>query len=79
MDDAFCGGPDGSSLNSTGTLVEDAVARQVAAIILMGDPRHVRGLSFNVGNATEGGVRRNFPSSRPTQMILGANNGFSCI
>lgn len=27
----------------------------VAAIILMGDPRHVDGLPFNVGNATAGG------------------------
>lgn len=56
MDDAFCGGPDGTSLDSTGPLVSDAVAKNVAAIILMGDPRHVNGLSFNVGNATEGGV-----------------------
>jgi acetylxylan esterase len=57
MDDAFCGGPDGSSLDSTRTLVSGAIARNVAAIVLMGDPRHVGGLAFNVGNATAAGVR----------------------
>ncbi len=57
MDDAFCGGPDGSSLNSTKPLVSRRGAEKVAAIILMGDPRHVRGLPYNVGNATAGGVR----------------------
>ena len=56
MDDAFCGGPDGSSLNSTEALVSAAVAANVAAIVLMGDPRHVDGLAFNVGNATAAGV-----------------------
>lgn len=59
MDDAFCGGPDGSSLNSTRALVSSTIAANVAAIVLMGDPRHVAGLAFNVGNATAGGVRKN--------------------
>ncbi|KAH8880718.1 Acetylxylan esterase At 0.90 angstrom resolution [Thozetella sp. PMI_491] len=52
MDDAFCGGPDGTSLNSTVPLVSRVAARNVAAIILMGDPRHVGGLPYNAGNAT---------------------------
>ncbi|KAK1768615.1 hypothetical protein QBC33DRAFT_384661 [Phialemonium atrogriseum] len=56
MDDSFCGGPDGSSLNLTGTLISDAVAKDVASNILMGDPRYVAGLSFNVWNTTAGGV-----------------------
>ncbi|KAK3379435.1 cutinase-domain-containing protein [Lasiosphaeria ovina] len=56
MDDAFCGGPDLPQLNSSGvSLVSPAVANNVAAIILMGNPRHVAGLPFNVGNATAGG------------------------
>ncbi|KAK3322516.1 cutinase-domain-containing protein [Apodospora peruviana] len=55
MDDAFCGGPDGSSLNSSVSLVSKTTATNVAAIILMGNPRHVDGLPFNVGNATAGG------------------------
>ena len=56
MDDAFCGGPDLSSLNSTGQLVSQAVEDKIAAVIFMGNPRHVPGLVGNVGNATAGGV-----------------------
>ncbi|KAI2473604.1 carbohydrate esterase family 5 protein [Annulohypoxylon bovei var. microspora] len=55
VDDAFCGGPDGTSLNTTMALVSSGVSKMVAAIILMGNPRHVNGLPFNVGNATAGG------------------------
>ena len=59
MDDAFCGGPDGASLNTTAPLVSRVATKSVAAIILMGDPRFVAGLPFNRGNATEGGVSDN--------------------
>ncbi|KAL7629141.1 hypothetical protein AAE478_000660 [Parahypoxylon ruwenzoriense] len=55
VDDAFCGGPDGSSLNTTEASVSSGVSNMVAAIILMGNPRHVDGLPFNVGNATASG------------------------
>ncbi|OTB06011.1 carbohydrate esterase family 5 protein [Hypoxylon sp. CI-4A] len=55
VDDAFCGGPDGFSLNTTKASVSSGVSNMVAAIILMGNPRHVDGLPFNVGNATAGG------------------------
>jgi len=37
-------------------LVSDKVAANIAAVIFMGNPRHVDGLPFNVGNATVGGV-----------------------
>ena len=56
MDDAFCGGPDGVSVNSTGRLVSEGVARRTAAIIMMGNPRHVDGVVFNVGSAVLPGV-----------------------
>ncbi|KAI5926697.1 cutinase-domain-containing protein [Camillea tinctor] len=65
MDDAFCGGPDGASLSTTEASVSAGVSSMVAAIILMGDPRHVDGLPYNVGNATAGGF-----AARPV--------GFSC-
>ncbi|KAI0889741.1 carbohydrate esterase family 5 protein [Annulohypoxylon maeteangense] len=55
VDDAFCGGPDGTSLNTSMALVSTGVSKMTAAIILMGDPRHVNGLPYNVGNATAGG------------------------
>jgi hypothetical protein len=62
IDDAFCGGPDGFSLNGTKGLVSRTVGGNVAAIVLMGDPRHVGGLAFNAGNATAAGVR--YPLSK---------------
>ncbi|CAK7202656.1 hypothetical protein SEUCBS139899_005382 [Sporothrix eucalyptigena] len=52
MENAFCGGPDGSSLLATPTLIQEAIGKNVAAIIMMGNPRHVAGLPYNVGNAT---------------------------
>ncbi|KAI0457827.1 catalytic core domain of acetyl xylan esterase [Xylaria acuta] len=55
VDDAFCGGPDGFSLNTTRESVSAGVSRMVAAIILMGNPRHVPGRVGNIGNATVGG------------------------
>ncbi|KAI0863714.1 carbohydrate esterase family 5 protein [Xylaria cubensis] len=55
IDDAFCGGPDGLSLNMTRESVSAGVSRMVAAIILMGNPRHIPGRVGNIGNATVGG------------------------
>ncbi|KAI4864760.1 carbohydrate esterase family 5 protein [Hypoxylon rubiginosum] len=66
VDDAFCGGPDGTSLNTTAASISLGVGKMVAAIILMGNPRHVNGLPFNVGNATAGGF-----AARPV--------GFQCL
>ncbi|KAJ4391096.1 hypothetical protein N0V93_004711 [Gnomoniopsis smithogilvyi] len=66
MDDAFCGGPDGSSLTTNNaTLVPAATGQKVAALVFMGDPRHIGGEVFNRGNATAGGF-----AARPV--------GFSC-
>ncbi|KAI0428546.1 carbohydrate esterase family 5 protein [Xylaria sp. FL1042] len=55
VDDAFCGGPDGFSLNTTRESVSAGVSRMVAAVILMGNPRNIPGRLGNVGNATTGG------------------------
>ncbi|KAI0817271.1 carbohydrate esterase family 5 protein [Xylaria sp. FL0064] len=60
VDDAFCGGPDGFSLNTTRESVSAGASRMVAAIILMGNPRNIPGRVGNVGNATAGGF-----ASRP--------------
>ena len=62
MDDAFCGGPDGGGGKSTGRLVSEGVARRTVAIIMMGNPRHVDGVVFNVGSAVLPGVSWGFPS-----------------
>ena len=67
MDDVFCGGPDGESLPATqSTLITAPIGAKVAAIIFMGDPRHVAGLPYNVGNATEPGVSS---SERPSNLL----------
>ncbi|KAI1644818.1 carbohydrate esterase family 5 protein [Daldinia loculata] len=55
MDDAFCGGPDGSSLSGTAAPLPADVGTHVKAVIFMGDPRNVPGLSYNVGTAKAGG------------------------
>ncbi|XDG00813.1 hypothetical protein ABKA04_000428 [Annulohypoxylon sp. FPYF3050] len=54
-DDAFCGGPDGSSMSGTASPLPADVGTKVKAIILMGDPRNVPGLAYNVGTAKAGG------------------------
>ncbi|KAI1258831.1 carbohydrate esterase family 5 protein [Xylariaceae sp. FL1019] len=55
VDDAFCGGPDAFSLDTTKESVSAGVSRMTSAIILMGNPRNVPGRKGNVGNATVGG------------------------
>ncbi|KAI0203812.1 catalytic core domain of acetyl xylan esterase [Astrocystis sublimbata] len=65
VDDAICGGPDGLSLNMTRERVSPGVSRMLAAVIMMGNPRHIPGREGNVGNATVGGF-----AARP--------NGFRC-
>lgn len=71
MDDAFCGGPDGESLPFTAsTLISAPIGKKVAALIFMGDPRHVAGLPYNVGNATEPGVSRRGAPSTKYQILI---------
>ncbi|KAK8079551.1 acetylxylan esterase precursor [Apiospora hydei] len=60
MDEAFCGGE-----SVQAPKVADAMDSRVAAIIMMGNPRHVDGLPYNVGTAKEGGF-----AARP--------EGFNC-
>lgn len=77
MDDAFCGGPDGNSLKTNQTtLVPAATAQKVAALVFMGDPRHVGGEAFNAGNATAGGVSHERPLSARTPPGEGWDTGY---
>ncbi len=75
MNDAFCGGPDGKSLNASAPLVSRDAFRNVAALILMGDPRHVPGSPFNVGNATVGGVSISLGGARSLDQRTQCANG----
>lgn len=60
MDDAICGGGDpNAGINDTAVPLSAASVKAVKAVILMGDPRHTPGLSFNVGTSTSPGVSCN--------------------
>lgn len=50
MDNAVCGGDD----NKVG--LSDAALKMTKAVILMGDPRHIAGLPYNVGSCQASGV-----------------------
>ncbi|KAJ7083489.1 cutinase-domain-containing protein [Mycena epipterygia] len=66
MDDAYCGGGDtNEGLTSTAIPISAAAQKKIAAAIFMGDPRHIPGLSFNVGSCQASGF-----APRPT--------GFQC-
>ena len=57
MDDAYCGGGDtNEGLSSTAIPISAAAQKQIAAAIFMGDPRHIPGLSYNVGTCQASGV-----------------------
>lgn len=57
FDDAYCGGGDtNEGLTSTAIPISTAAQAQIKAAIFMGDPRHIPGLSFNVGTCQASGV-----------------------
>ena len=57
MDDAYCGGGDtNEGLTSTAIPISSAAQKMIAAAIFMGDPRHIPGLSYDVGTCQADGV-----------------------
>ncbi|KAK4119809.1 carbohydrate-binding module family 1 protein [Parathielavia appendiculata] len=70
MDNAVCGGPDsGSGITSTTPPISAAALNQIRAVILMGSPRYVAGLSYNVGTCTAQGF-----AARPRGYVCGSNS-----
>lgn len=70
MDNAVCGGPDsGSGITSTTPPISASALNQVKAVILMGSPRYVAGLSYNVGTCTAQGF-----AARPRGYVCGSNS-----
>jgi len=66
FDDAYCGGGDtNEGLTSSAIPISTAAQAQIKAAIFMGDPRHIPGLSYNVGTCEASGF-----APRPT--------GFQC-
>jgi len=56
MDDAFCGGGDtNEGLTSTAIPIQASAVNMIKAAIFMGDPRHIPGLSYNVGTCNASG------------------------
>jgi len=57
FDDAFCGGGDSNEgLSSTAIPIQASAVNMIKAAIFMGDPRHIVGLSYNVGTCQASGV-----------------------
>ncbi|KAL0945273.1 hypothetical protein HGRIS_000784 [Hohenbuehelia grisea] len=56
IDDAYCGGGDtNEGLGNTAIPISTAAQAKIAAAIFMGDPRHIVGLSYNVGTCQASG------------------------
>jgi hypothetical protein len=57
MDDAFCGGGDTNiGLSSSAIPIQASAVTMIKAAIFMGDPRYIKGLSYNVGTCAAQGV-----------------------
>ncbi|PPR06362.1 hypothetical protein CVT24_002475 [Panaeolus cyanescens] len=66
FDDAFCGGGDtNEGITDTSIPIQASAINMIKAAIFMGDPRHIPGLSYNVGTCNASGF-----APRP--------NGFQC-
>ncbi|KAI9689466.1 MAG: 1 carbohydrate esterase [Bathelium mastoideum] len=71
FDDAFCGGGDtNEGLSSTATPIQASALTQIKAAIFMGDPRYIKGLSYEVGTCAAQGV-----SSPPLEWRRSISNG----
>jgi acetylxylan esterase len=57
MDDALCGGGDtNEGISSTAIPIQASAVTMIKAAIFAGDPRHIVGLSYNVGTCQASGV-----------------------
>ena len=62
MDNAVCGGPDtGSGITTTTPPINQSALNAIKAVILMGSPRYVAGLPYDVGTCTAQGVSSSQP------------------
>ncbi|KFY08537.1 hypothetical protein V492_06141 [Pseudogymnoascus sp. VKM F-4246] len=56
FDDAFCGGGDtNEGISDTSIPIQASAVNMIKAAIFMGDPRHIPGLSYNVGTCQASG------------------------
>ncbi|KAI9657013.1 MAG: hypothetical protein M1821_003179 [Bathelium mastoideum] len=84
FDDAFCGGGDtNEGLSSTATPIQASALTQIKAAIFMGDPRYIKGLSYEVGTcAAQGFAPRpagfSCPQASKIQSYCDASDPYCC-
>ncbi|RDW70375.1 hypothetical protein BP5796_08772 [Coleophoma crateriformis] len=84
MDDAFCGGGDtNEGLTSTAIPIQASAVAMIKAAIFMGDPRHIPGLSYNVGTCQASGFAPRpagfqCPSASKIQSYCDAADPYCC-
>ncbi|KAL2161090.1 hypothetical protein VTH06DRAFT_8803 [Thermothelomyces fergusii] len=70
IDNAVCGGPDtGAGITSSAPPISSSALSQIKAVIEMGSPRYVAGLSYNVGTCSAQGF-----AARPYGYVCGSNS-----
>ncbi len=68
MDDAVCGGPDtNSGITTTASPISSGALNMIKAVIEMGSPRFIAGLSYDVGTCAAGGVSHHSLDSSSSQ------------
>lgn len=73
FDDGFCGGGDtNEGITSTAIPIQASAVNMIAAAIFAGDPRHIPGLSYNVGTCQASGV--SIPPSPPPALFSSLTN-----
>ncbi|KAH8805022.1 putative acetyl xylan esterase [Xylogone sp. PMI_703] len=84
FDDAFCGGGDtNEGLSSTAIPIQASAINKIVAAIFMGDPRHIPGLSYNVGTCQASGFAPRpsgfqCPSASKIQSYCDSSDPYCC-
>ncbi|KAF5975520.1 putative acetylxylan esterase precursor [Fusarium bulbicola] len=84
MDNNICGGPDsGAGISDSSVLLSASAVQQVKAVIMLGDPRFVSGLSYGVGTCTAGGFDARpagftCPNADKVQIYCDSQDPFCC-
>ncbi|KAF2029441.1 cutinase-domain-containing protein [Setomelanomma holmii] len=84
FDDAFCGGGDtNEGISNTAVPIQASAISQIKAAIFMGDPRHIPGLSYNVGTCAASGFAPRpsgfqCPSAAKIQSYCDAADPYCC-
>ncbi|KAF9052082.1 putative acetylxylan esterase precursor [Panaeolus papilionaceus] len=84
FDDAFCGGGDSNEgISDTSIPIQASAVNMIKAAIFMGDPRHIPGLSYNVGTCNANGFAPRpsgfkCPSASKIQSYCDAADPYCC-